>query len=279
MRALGLPMLVSLYGYDINIDRRWWESGKGGLRRRSYPRQLLQLASQPNIHFLAVSECIRQRAIAYGIPPDKVTVSYLGADTEDFSPGNIPIAQRPKRVLFVGRLVEKKGATYLLKAFASVRTQFQDAELAIVGDGPMRSELHRLAASLNISVEFHGALTSNQVKAQMDQARILCVPSVTAENGDAEGLPMIILEAQAAGLPVVTSARGGVGEAVLHLKTGLAFPERSVSDLADNLIKGLSDDCLLQLVSEQARAQVFSRFDLKVSLKKLQAVYDEMSSQ
>jgi len=117
-RALDLPMLVTLHGYDINIRRQWWEEGNLGLRMRSYPRRLLQLAQQSRVTFTAVSHALRRRAIEFGIPPQKIQVNYIGIDVRKFRPAELPIAQRPPHVLFVGRLVEKKGCRYLIEAMS-----------------------------------------------------------------------------------------------------------------------------------------------------------------
>ncbi len=147
-RALNLPMLVTLHGYDINTYRDWWEAGKGGPAMRTYPRRLLNLAEQPGVGFVAVSEAIRQRAIEFGIPGQKITVNYIGIDTSKFTPGGIPIAQRPPHVLFVGRLVEKKGCRYLIEAMSTVQREVPGARLIVVGDGPLRQSLEQLAQRL-----------------------------------------------------------------------------------------------------------------------------------
>src|SRR5690606_12677303 len=108
VKKAGLPMLVTLHGYDINIDREWWEDGHEGLRRRVYPQRLLTMAKDPKVHFIAVSQAIKKRAIEFGITPEKITVSYIGVDTDRFKPAGLPLSERKRRVLFVGRMVEKK---------------------------------------------------------------------------------------------------------------------------------------------------------------------------
>lgn len=208
VRAAGLPLLVTLHGADINIHRWWWEQGHGGLRRRVYPRRLLKMAQAPSVRFIAVSNAIKQRAIEYGIPADKITVCYIGVDTERFKPGGLPLAQRKKRILFVGRMVEKKAPLLMIRAYAEVRKQVPDAELVMIGTGPLLEDALQLAQELALPVDFMGARTSDEVLEQIHQARVFCLPSITAENGDAEGLPISILEAQACRVPAVTSANG-----------------------------------------------------------------------
>jgi glycosyltransferase involved in cell wall biosynthesis len=268
-------MLVTLHGYDINLHPEWWETGRGGRRRCNYPRQLLRLAREPKVRFIAVSRAICQRAIDYGIPADNITVNYIGVDTNTFKPGPIPISKRSKRILFVGRLVEKKGTAYLIRAFAGVRKKIPDAKLVIVGDGPLRSSLRALAASLNVPVDFLGALSSDQIRDQMDQARAFCLPSITATNGDAEGLPIAILEAQSSGLPVVTSARGGVGEAVINGLTGSAVKEAAIDSLEEALHLLLSNGQLAEALGKRGRDQAVEQFDLYRSSEHLETLYSK----
>lgn len=274
VKAMKLPMLVTLHGYDINIYRQWWELGQGGHLMKLYPRRLLELAHEKNVHFIAVSEAIRQRAIEYGIPAEKVTVQYIGIDSGRFVPAALPITQRKRRILYVGRLVEKKGAGYLLQAFARIIEQVSDAELVIVGDGPLRTQFEAQANQLQLNVRFLGALNSDQVQQQLHEARVFCLPSVTAGNGDAEGLGIVILEAQACGVPVVTSARGGATEGIQDGVTGFAFPEQDIDALADKLLNLLKDDELVMAMSQAAPEFISERFNIHKCTGLLESYYD-----
>jgi glycosyltransferase involved in cell wall biosynthesis len=271
-RALNLPMLVTLHGYDINTYRDWWEGGKGGPAMRAYPRRLLKLVEQPRVGFIAVSEAIRQRAIEFGIPGEKITVNYIGIDVGKFTPGGIPIAQRPPHVLFVGRLVEKKGCRYLIEAMSTVQRDVPGARLIVVGDGPLRQSLEQLAQKLGVNADFRGAQSSAHVRRELDAARVFCLPSVTAQSGDAEGFGLVLLEAQACGVPVITSARGGATEGLQAGETGLAFAEGDVdmlSNLLNNAIHGS-----FGFTSERVRQFVTTRFDIKQTTKSLEMTYD-----
>lgn len=240
VKVVGLPMVVTLHGYDINIHRQWWESGYGGLHRKSYPRRLLKMAKDPAVHFVAVSHAIKRRAIECGIPESKITVCYIGVDTERFKPGGLPLGQRRKRILFVGRMVEKKAPLLLIRAFSEVLKQVSDAELVMIGDGPLLGEARQLALDLNVRVEFLGARGADVVLGQLNQARVFCLPSVTANNGDAEGLPISILEAQACGIRVVTSAEGGL-EGIVDGETGKGFTQNHLPSLVDALVTTIYD--------------------------------------
>lgn len=276
-KALNLPMLVTLHGFDISIYKEWWESGKRGSRKRKYPQQLLLLAAEPSVHFLAVSSAIKERAIKFGIPAEKITVSYIGVNSESFTPGPTPIIERKNRILYVGRLVEKKGATYLIEAFATVKKIVPDAELVIVGKGEMEDLLRNQVQQLNLSdVTFAGALTSDQVKEQIDNCKIFCLPSITAESGDAEGLPISILEAQASGVFVVSSSSGGVNDNLINGETCFTFPEKDNESLAHILTDIFKHPETHLHIIENQKQLIKAKFQLKdctVHLEKIYSTY------
>jgi len=276
-RALNLPMVVTLHGYDIYIHREWWEAGHWGEWFRLYPQRLLELAAQPRVQFIAVSKAVRRKAIDIGIPAEKISVHYIGIDVRRFSPGGLPIAQRQHRVLFVGRLVEKKGCEFLIRAFAEVQKVVPDASLIVVGDGELRRPLGRLAKELRVQVEFLGARTGLEIQRELALARVFCLPSVTAESGDAEGFGLVLLEAQASGVPVITSARGGGEEGVEDGITGLVFPERDVVMLASQISRLLADDACARTMALAGTNFVSERFDIRRCTQNLEAHYDDIS--
>lgn len=274
-RAAGLPMLVTLHGYDIQTKRDWWESGAAGLRRRVYPKRLLRMAKDRTVRFIAVSSEIKRRAVEFGIPESKIYVVPIGVDAERFRPAGLPLAQRPKRVLFVGRMVEKKAPLLLIRAFESIRSAVPEAELVMAGDGPLLPAAVRLARELRLPVQFRGALTSKQVEVELREARVFCLPSIEASNGDAEGLPITILEAMASGVAVVTSARGADGDLILNGQNGFfADPgdQEQVSALTVSILR--SDDLALRL-TESARHRILAKFDLHSCSRLLETVYEE----
>lgn len=278
VKAAGLPMLVTLHGYDINVHPEWWQAGHGGFHRRAYPQRLLQMAREPTVHFIAVSEAIKRRAIEVGVPEERVTVSYIGVDTERFKPGGLALLQRKKRILFVGRMVEKKAPLLLIRAFSEVRKQVTNAELVMIGDGPLLNEATKLARDLDTPVEFLGAQGSDVVRAQIHLARVFCLPSVTAKNGDAEGFGLVILEAQASGVPVVTSAQGGAEEGVLDRHTGRIFSEHDMKAMIQGLFCFIGNDNELVTASSAAVRHVHASFELRSCTAVIERIYDRFSS-
>jgi glycosyltransferase involved in cell wall biosynthesis len=274
-RWLDVPMLVTLHGADINISRDWWEAGHGGPAMQSYPKRLIELSREPRVRFIAVSEAIRNRAISFGLPEDKISVRYIGVDPTRFKPSGRPIAERERRVLFVGRLVEKKGCEYLIRAFNKVQQAVPDASLVIIGNGPLRKTLQQLALDLNVCAQFRGALSSQEVQQELHLARVLCLPSITAVSGDAEGFGIVLLEAQASGVPVVTSALGGAAEGVREGVTGFTFQERDTKTLAARLITLLSDEIILKAMARAGPRFISDKFNLYRCTEDLEQLYDE----
>lgn len=272
LNRLEAPILATLHGYDINIHPECWRRGWRASRR--YPQRLLQISRDSRVRFIAVSEAIKERAIEYGLPAERVAVRYIGVDTQQFAPAGAPVSERRRRILFVGRMVEKKGPSILINAFAEVRRQVADAELVMIGAGPLLESCRSLAATLRVPVQFLAAVPHSRVVQEMAQARVFCLPSITAENGDAEGLCIAILEAQAAGVPVVTSARGA-GEAIAHGDSGYIFPESEVHALSAALVAVLRDEGLAGAMSTVARERACKMFDLRKCTAQLESHYEQ----
>jgi glycosyltransferase involved in cell wall biosynthesis len=116
----------------------------------------------------------------------------------------------------------------------------------------------------------------DEVKQQLDRARIFCLPSIVAQNGDAEGFGLVLLEAQACAVPVVTSAQGGASEGLIDGVTGFSFPERDVATLAKQLIRLLTDDQCIARMSEAAPRFVAEHFDLRNCTRELERLYDQL---
>lgn len=275
LQRLGLPVLVTLHGYDINVHRQWWEQGHGGRAGRSYPQRLLQMARSPQVRFVAVSQAVRETAMRYGLDGHKLHVHYIGVDVQRFRPEGPGAGARAPRILFVGRMVEKKGGHHLIHAFAALRRQLPQAELAMIGDGPLLASYQALARQLGVPVEFMGRQGADVVRAEFARARVFCLPSVTAADGDAEGLPIVIMEAQAMGVPVVTSARGGATEGIVDGESGLAFGEGDRHALTQALARVLSDAPLADRMAQRARRFAELRFDIRACTAGLEQRYDE----
>ncbi len=270
-RGLGIPLVVTFHGYDATTKDEY--ARKSFYNHRVYLRQRETLQNEAHL-FIAVSHFIQEKLLAQGFPPEKIVVHHIGVNTELFQP-DVSIDREPV-VLFVGRFVEKKGCEYLIRAMDSVQATLPETQLVLIGDGPLRPELEALAASLLRNYRFLGSQDSTVVKQWMNRARLLCVPSVTAESGDSEGVPIVILEAQAMGLPVVGSRHSGIADAIAHGETGFLANEQDWQQLSQNILQLFNDSPLWQQFSQQGRVRVEALFNLKTQTQKLEALYQQV---
>ena len=270
-RKTHLPLLVTFHGYDITSN----DCSKyvSGWNYETYNRGR-QILFKEAKSFIAVSDFIRSQLIAKGCPEEKIIVHYIGIDTDKFTP-DLTINRKPV-VLFVGRLVEKKGCEYLIRAMAQVQSVMPEVELVIIGDGILREKLEPLAAQLLHSYRFLGAQPPEIVKTWMNQSQLLAVPSVTAATGDTEGAPMVVLEAQAMGLPVVGSLHAGIPELVLEGETGLLAKEKDWKTLAEKIIFILKDNLFWHKLSQQGQERVNTSFNLRTQTQALENIYDRL---
>jgi glycosyltransferase involved in cell wall biosynthesis len=276
-RNLHVPLVVTLHGHDVNVRQEFYRSGGHGFFGKRYPDQFAAMVRQRNVHFIAVSKAIRQAAIDYAVPKDRVALCYTGIDVRQFQPGPKPIVKRPRRILFVGRLVEMKGCAYLIEAFQEIVRRVPDAELVVIGDGPLRASLEALAEKLGVRAEFLGAVTQDVVKQHLNEARVFCLPSITASNGNFDSFGMVLLEAQACGVPVVTSALGGM-EGLADGVTGFTFPEKDVRALVRRVCEILGNSELASRMSAAGPEYVRQHFDIMRCTKKIEDLYDDILS-
>ncbi len=179
----------------------------------------------------------------------------MGCNTKNFTPDyrvvNYFNQNDSKVILFVGRLAEKKGVTYLIEAMSQV-----EAKLVIVGGGPLENQLKEQARKINAvaagRIEFLGSKTHDELKLIYASADIFCAPSITASDGDQEGFGLVILEAMASGLPVVASNSGGIVDLINDSHDGLLSEEKNSDDIAKNLNRLIEDRGLYEALREQA---------------------------
>ena len=223
-RALRVPLVVTFHGGDATKDAHY--------RRRIPPtvfqRRLAALQRETAL-FVCVSDHIRDSLLARGFPPDKLLVHRYGVE---FDPADSErqCAAEGSEVLFAGRFVEKKGAAVLLEAMRLLDPAARPP-LVMVGDGPIAGPLKGIAAPIG-NIEFTGWLPNAELRRRMRGALAVCVPSLAASDGDAEGLPNIVLEAMAEGVPVIASRHAGIPEAVEHEVSGLLVPPGDPEALA-----------------------------------------------
>jgi len=264
---LGVPFVVSYHGFDATLSDATMRAGPHSryLDRRA---ELFEKADA----ITAVSAWLAGEVVRQGAPEAKLRVHHVGA------PLAPPPPDRPREpvVLFVGRHVEKKGLADLIEAMARVRAAVPAASLLVIGDGPLRGEIEAHARRLDVDARFVGWLEPREVEGLFREARVLCVPSRRAANGDAEGLPTVIAEAGGHGLPLVGTRHSGIPEALGDGSGGLLADEGDVEGIARALIAVLTDDDLWRRLSVGARDNVARNFDPQRQAQELEGIYDEI---
>jgi colanic acid/amylovoran biosynthesis glycosyltransferase len=269
-KSLQVPMIVTLHGNDVTAsDYRHWLAVRGQIYRATRKKMWRNAPL-----FLCDSDFLRRKAIEIGFPEEKLRVHYIGIDLAYFQPLELPTARNS--VLFVARLVEKKGCSYLIRAMQDVQNRFPDAQLMVIGDGPERPSLESQARAVGIKYEFRGAQPSSVIRQALGAARVFCVPSVTAKSGDSEGLGIVFAEAQAMGVPVVSFAHGGIPEVVCHGSTGLLAPERDHQMLAQHILRFLADEEFWRDCSRRASVWISKQFDLRKQTSQLETLYEKV---
>jgi colanic acid/amylovoran biosynthesis glycosyltransferase len=270
-KKLKIPLIVTFHGYDATVKDQ--HAKKSFYLHRKYLKSRKRLQEQASL-FIAVSDFVKQKLIDQGYSKHKIIRHYIGVDTDFFKLN--PNMKRKNQVLFVGRLIENKGCEYLIKAMSVVQAGIPDAELVIIGDGPLKAQLERLACEQLKNYKFLGSMDQTSVKLFMNVAKVFCVPSVTIDSGASEAFGIVFLEASAMGLPVVSFSTGGIPEAIANNKTGFLVEERDWYGMSIKIKELLLDDILWNEFSREGQRRVKESFDLKEQTNELERIYSRL---
>jgi colanic acid/amylovoran biosynthesis glycosyltransferase len=270
LRRVGFfdgPLVAVFHAYDLTVWPR--------LRGPGCYAELFAEAAR----LLPITEHWRRRLLELGADDEKLEVRRMGVDLEacDFRERTAGPSESLEFVS-VGRLVEKKGFAVALEALAEVRPRMpRRFSYHVVGDGPLRPELEALAQQRGLSdiVTFHGDQSRDELATLLESKHVLVAPSVTAANGDTEGLPMVLIEGMARGLPVVTTAHSGIPELVRDGETGFVVPEADVEALGNALLEAASTERWPAL-SRAARSAIEERHDGRRLVRELVRLFESL---
>jgi len=265
----------------------------GGNIKRQHERFLARLAH----HHIANTRALKQSLLALGRPEGSVSVIPNGVDTDFFCPDPEGVGPLRKVVLCVARFCEDKDHLTLLNAFARVLSRIPDAELWLVGDGPLQGRVERAAARIADVEEDAGAGSGagsgagHGADAGADPGRVKFYPSrpdlrpfyrqasVLALSSLREGMPNVVLEGMASGLPVAATAVGGIPEVVEHGRTGLLSPARDAATLAENLIRLLSDETARQAMAAEARSVTTREYSMIAMVARHEELFTRLAGE
>ncbi len=264
-----LPLLASFYGYDLSVEAFVREM-------RPHYEELFRTGSV----FRVEGTAMKRRLAALECPEERIRVHRIGVDPPRYrfrareDPGAGAV-----RLLMCGRMVAKKGHIVALRALARALEQDRRLRLRLVGDGPDRPAVERVARELDLGdrVAFLGALPRGLFIQELDFAHLYLQPSLTAPDGDSEGgAPAALLEAQAAGLPVVATRHADIPEVVREGQSALLAPEGDADALAAALLEMAARPDRWEAMGRAGRAHVESAHDARRLAADLERLYDEL---
>lgn len=263
----NIPLLVSFYGSDVS--RLPSELG--------WKRRYEKLAASAD-HFIAVTEFMKSQLVDIGFPEEKISIVRFGLDVDEFEYRENSLT--PKKIMMVGRMVEKKGFEYAIQAISNLCKMGKEPELNIYGYGPLMDSLKKRSTHLDVDdcIHFHGYQPIEAIMDAHDQHSIMIVPSTTANDGDMEGLPNTILEAMAKGTPVVASRHAAIPEAIRDKETGFLFDEKDVNGLTKILQKIMDGEFDLNTIRKNARSAVEKEYGIYRMVEEVEDIYDQVTA-
>lgn len=267
-RALSgrrVPLLSTAHGGDLY-----------GLRGKVMDR-IRRFVLEESAAVTVVSHAMGRDIVKTGVSLEKIHVIPMGTDlVHQFSPG--AGVRNPKQVLFVGRLVDKKGCSYLVEAWPEVIQGDPEARLLIVGDGPEKEGLKNRARELKVgtSVQFLGALDQTSLPELYRSSGVVVFPSVVDRGGDREGFGLVPVEALGCECAVVVTDLPAMQDIVEDGKTGLVVPQKDAASLANAISRLLNDQSLRLRLGQEGRRYVLKNFDWEIIAEQYRALIDSL---
>ncbi len=230
-------------------------------------------------HFTANTQFTKEKLIRLGCPEGRILILPESFICKDFIKKHTALPRQDAVILLsVGRLVEKKGYEYSLRAVARTYQHYKNIQYWIVGDGPLFSELRALTSQLQLEhvVIFQGPKVQEEIVGLYHAADIFMLPSVTASNGDMEGQALVLQEAQAAELPVLSTRHNGIPDGVLEGKSGFLVPERDDAALAEKIIYLIEHPDERRKMGLCGKDYVIHKYDTRIVTQQLIRLYEQL---
>ncbi len=268
--ARGVPTVISLYGYDASrllCDPGWV------LRYR--------WAAERGTTFVVLHESMAVSLIECGIAPECIRTIALGVDLMQWPRSDATSdSMDPPRFVFVGRLVPKKAPEVVVEAIALLlKRHGVAAHLDIVGDGPLRHVVESQINALGLSTQvlMHGAIPRDRVASVLRGASALLLPSTKAPDGDCEGTPVVLMEAQALGVPCLTTKHSGNADVIAPSMRSFVIDRADAESLVTSMSRLLECSAKEQrTMGESGRAWVESQFNIERTASEYDALYSQL---
>jgi colanic acid/amylovoran biosynthesis glycosyltransferase len=269
-KKLCCPKICSVYGYDVSeFPQKFWGLGKYYLKRvfKSYDK------------ILAMNPDMKEDLLKIGCPEEKIVVHYYGTDISRYTSINrdYDFKNGILRLLTVASLREKKGHAIVLKALALIKNKIK-FEYDIVGDGPLKHRLVSLANELGINkhVKFHGHIDYKSNVSFYEKADVFILPSQRSASGDKEGIPGVIVEGMASGLPVISTYHAGIPYIIKDGFSGFLASEGNSKKVADYIERLYFQKEIRETVGQNARKVTLKDLNLNIRTLELIKIYESL---
>jgi colanic acid/amylovoran biosynthesis glycosyltransferase len=259
-RLTGIPFSFTARGFDVQVDRR--------MLKEKVAAADVVFAVSSDLKRVMAAECDRSLH-------EKIHVIRGGVDVERLTPRTAPCSAGPLRILCVARFEEVKGHAYLIEACRILRQRGALFECRLVGEGPLAHSIEAQIkqAGLDQEIQILGPLSYQEVINELASADILTLPTAPTASGEHEGMPTVLQEAMACGLPVVSSLVEGIAELVDDELTGVLVLPKNARALADAFERLANDPALRQRMGRAGRQKVIQKFSLRANTAKRAALY------
>jgi len=233
------------------------------VKKRS-KKELTRLLKHTDL-FMPVNQCFVDELTSKGCPQSKIKLLPTGINMNQLDVTRRKKDEKAVNLLCVGRLIEKKGHRILFHALAQLTSMYPDIMLTIIGDGPEEKTLRSLSSKLGIqkNLNFTGSVTHKEVVQHLAATDIFVLASLTARNGDREGVPVVLKEAMGTGIPVVSTYHSGIPELIKDGERGFLVPESNAEALAKKLKFVIENAETARKVASSGQEHIKRFFDLE----------------
>lgn len=273
LQKTGFPVVVSFYGYDCtSFPKRFKGKGKYWLQKKVFGHKNLEAV-------FAMSPDMKKDLLAIGCPENRIRIHYYGSECRAFSYERNYTDKETVNFIIISGLTAKKGHLILLEAWKLLLARtVKPVQLTIIGSGELEEQIRSFIQKNNLqTVLLKGPVLYGSAAhhAALQEADVFVHPSMTAPNGDKEGIPGALVEAMANGLPVISTFHAGIPFVIDNGRTGLLVEENSSEQLAEALVLLAEDPVLREKLGRNARESATSSLDVHPREQELEELYDE----
>jgi glycosyltransferase involved in cell wall biosynthesis len=255
----GLPLIVHFHGFDASVKRV--------IEKCENYKEVFKYAYK----VIAVSRKMEQMLLDLGCPREKLVYNVYGPQPEFLEV--VPSFSK-KQFIAIGRFTDKKAPYYTILAFKKAIKNHPDAKLIMAGDGHLLNTCKNLVKYLGIEaqVAFPGVIAPEKYRKLLSESLGFVQHSIIADNGDMEGTPLAVLEASAAGLPVISTNHAGIPDVIIHGKTGLLCQEHEVEGMGNNMIALLDEIEFAKTLGTAGKKNIQQNFSMERHISELQNI-------